>query len=139
MKKLINGTGTLLEESLAGFAAAHAGIVTLGEEGKFVRRRDLKRANFDFHFGLYRLSKMPALIGMIENLWIQHGPMLNYLYPEGHPTYEREHQHVYMLRAMRERDAEALCRGVRDDLIEGGRQFVAHLVELERREAEAGK
>ena len=42
------------------------------------------RANFDFHFGLYRLSKMPALIGMIENLWIQHGPMLNYLYPEGH-------------------------------------------------------
>ena len=25
------------------------------------------RANFDFHFGLYRLSKMPALIGMIEN------------------------------------------------------------------------
>jgi hypothetical protein len=86
MKKLINGTGTLLEESLAGFAAAHAGIVTLGEEGKFVRRRDLKRANFDFHFGLYRLSKMPALIGMIENLWIQHGPMLNYLYPEGHPA-----------------------------------------------------
>ena len=47
------------------------------------------RANFDFHFGLYRQSKMPALIGMIENLWIQHGPMLNYLYPEGHPTYER--------------------------------------------------
>jgi DNA-binding GntR family transcriptional regulator len=97
------------------------------------------RANFDFHFGLYRLSKMPALIGMIENLWIQHGPMLNYLYPEGHPTYEREHQHVYMLRAMRKRDAEALCQGVRDDLIEGGRKFVAHLVELERREAEAGK
>ncbi len=26
------------------------------------------RANFDFHFGLYRLSKMPALIGMLENL-----------------------------------------------------------------------
>ena len=80
------------------------------------------RANFDFHFGLYRLSKMPALIGMIENLWIQHGPMLNYLYPEGHPTYEREHQHVYMLRAMRQRDADALCQGVRDDLIEGGAQ-----------------
>src|SRR5215470_19762139 len=43
MKKLINRTETLLDESLAGFAAAHAGIVTLGEEGKFVRRRDLKR------------------------------------------------------------------------------------------------
>ena len=82
---------------------------------------------------------MPALIGMIENLWIQHGPMLNYLYPEGHPTYAKEHQHVYMLRAMRARDAEALCEGVRGDLIEGGARFLAHLLELERREAEAEK
>src|ERR671924_1662155 len=43
MKKLINRTETLLEESLAGFAAAHADLVALGEEGKFVRRRTLKR------------------------------------------------------------------------------------------------
>lgn len=43
MKKLINGVETLLSESLSGFAAAHADIVALGEEGKFVRRRDLKR------------------------------------------------------------------------------------------------
>jgi phosphoenolpyruvate---glycerone phosphotransferase subunit DhaK len=43
MKKLINGIETLLEESLSGFAAAHSDIVTLGKEGKFVRRRDLKR------------------------------------------------------------------------------------------------
>jgi dihydroxyacetone kinase-like protein len=43
MKKLINGVETLLSESLSGFAAAHADIVVLGEEDKFVRRRDLKR------------------------------------------------------------------------------------------------
>src|SRR5688572_32151210 len=42
MKKLINGTETLLGESLDGFAAAHSDIVTLGEERKFVRRRELK-------------------------------------------------------------------------------------------------
>jgi phosphoenolpyruvate---glycerone phosphotransferase subunit DhaK len=42
MKKLINDTGTLLTESLDGFAAAHADIVTLGDEHKFVRRRTLK-------------------------------------------------------------------------------------------------
>ena len=35
------------------------------------------RVNFDFHFGLYRQSRMPALIAILENLWIQHGPMLN--------------------------------------------------------------
>src|SRR5215470_13878769 len=42
MKKLINKVESVLAESLSGFAAAHADIVTLGEEGKFVRRRNLK-------------------------------------------------------------------------------------------------
>ena len=42
MKKLINAPETVLAESLDGFAAAHAGIVALGEERKFVRRRTLK-------------------------------------------------------------------------------------------------
>src|SRR6266702_2467698 len=42
MKKLINATDNLLTESLDGFAAAHADIVALGPEHKFVRRRTLK-------------------------------------------------------------------------------------------------
>src|SRR5437016_11152870 len=42
MKMLINRTETLLEESLDGFAAAHADILLLGTERKFVRRRGLK-------------------------------------------------------------------------------------------------
>src|SRR5258705_10070747 len=42
MKKLVNATDTILVESLDGFAAAHADIVTLGAEYKFVRRRALK-------------------------------------------------------------------------------------------------
>jgi phosphoenolpyruvate---glycerone phosphotransferase subunit DhaK len=39
MKKLINGIDTALVESLAGFASAHADLVCLGNEGKFVRRK----------------------------------------------------------------------------------------------------
>ena len=42
MKKLINSADTLLEESLDGLAAAHADILLLGAERKFVRRRTLK-------------------------------------------------------------------------------------------------
>jgi len=42
MKKLINSADTVLEESLDGFAAAHADILVLGAERKFVRRRSLK-------------------------------------------------------------------------------------------------
>src|SRR6187200_983033 len=42
MEKLINGADTVLEEILDGFAAAHADILLLGAERKFVRRRTLK-------------------------------------------------------------------------------------------------
>ncbi|WP_206952087.1 dihydroxyacetone kinase subunit DhaK [Trinickia acidisoli] len=42
MKKLINAPEKVLSESLDGFAAAHADIVTLGAEKKFVRRKTLK-------------------------------------------------------------------------------------------------
>src|SRR5690242_15163100 len=38
MKKLINSPASILEESLAGFAAAHADIVALDPAGRFVRR-----------------------------------------------------------------------------------------------------
>src|SRR5919109_4431771 len=42
MKKLINSAEAVLSESLDGFAAAHAGLVVLGEDRKFVRRKDLR-------------------------------------------------------------------------------------------------
>lgn len=42
MKKLINDVANVLPESLDGFAAAHADLVQLGEERKFIRRKALK-------------------------------------------------------------------------------------------------
>ncbi|MCF6114823.1 dihydroxyacetone kinase subunit DhaK [Mesorhizobium muleiense] len=42
MKKFLNSVDTVLTESLDGFVAAHADIVVLGDEHKFVRRRTLK-------------------------------------------------------------------------------------------------
>ncbi|WP_368904783.1 GntR family transcriptional regulator [Taklimakanibacter lacteus] len=92
------------------------------------------RANFDFHFGLYRGAKMPQLITMLENLWLQHGPLLNFLYPDGHPTYDGRHQHEHIVEALRARDREALRAAVHADLVEGGRNFLRHLQELEKAE-----
>ena len=43
MKKLINAVETVLPESLDGFAAAHADIVALGAERKFIRRAQPRR------------------------------------------------------------------------------------------------
>ncbi|WP_338699332.1 MULTISPECIES: dihydroxyacetone kinase subunit DhaK [unclassified Bradyrhizobium] len=41
MKKFINAVDNVLAESLDGFASAHADLVMLGAERKFVRRREL--------------------------------------------------------------------------------------------------
>jgi phosphoenolpyruvate---glycerone phosphotransferase subunit DhaK len=43
MKKLMNSADRMLAESLDGFAAAHAGILVLDDERRFVRRRVLKQ------------------------------------------------------------------------------------------------
>lgn len=42
MKKLINAVDDVVNESLAGFCAAHADIVRLGEAAPFILRKDLK-------------------------------------------------------------------------------------------------
>ena len=42
MKKLINATDQVLTESLNGFVSAHADLLELGAEGKFVRRKQIK-------------------------------------------------------------------------------------------------
>src|SRR5437868_8844391 len=42
MKKLINAVGDVVNESLAGFCAAHSDIVRLGKTAPFVLRRHLR-------------------------------------------------------------------------------------------------
>jgi dihydroxyacetone kinase-like protein len=42
MKKFMNSVDTVLSESLDGFVAAHADILVLGDEHKFIRRKVLK-------------------------------------------------------------------------------------------------
>ncbi len=59
MKKFIDSVDTMLADSLDGFAAAHADIVTLGEERKFVRRRVL----------------MPGKVGLISGGGSGHEPL----------------------------------------------------------------
>lgn len=92
------------------------------------------QANYDFHFSVYRKSGMPHLIEILERLWIQVGPLMTFLYPHGHPTYAGLHQHVNVLNALKARDKKALGKAFQQDLIEGGRNFVRYLAEIEGKE-----
>ena len=98
------------------------------------KTRDYRGAlqyNFDFHFGIYRRSGMPQLTEMLDRIWMQVGPMMNFLYPHGHPRYDGAHQHTHVLRGLKQRDVKAVRKAITDDLIEGGRNFVRVLEEIE--------
>ena len=88
-------------------------------------------ANYEFHFSVYRRSEMPQLIEILERLWVQIGPLLNFLYPFGHPSYDGPHQHLNVIAALRNRDADGLADAFRDDLVEGGRSFLKYLESIE--------
>jgi DNA-binding GntR family transcriptional regulator len=88
--------------------------------------------NFDFHFGIYRRSGMPQLTELLDRIWMQVGPMMNFLYPYGHPRYDGPHQHLNVLKALQERDVKGLRAAIKADLVEGGRDFVRVLEEIDR-------
>ena len=116
------------DATVARLAEAHARLVAAEAAKDY---ETAVRANFEFHFGLYWKSEMPTLIEMLETLWMRVGPLLNDLYPHGHPTYHGRHQHEHVLGALRRRDRADLSAAIRDDLIEGGRNFLRHLEVLE--------
>ncbi|MBB4000348.1 GntR family transcriptional regulator [Aureimonas pseudogalii] len=115
--------------ALEALTETHAHLTAAEAEGKW---REAINANYEFHFGLYRLSGMPHLIEVLERLWLRLGPMLNHLYPHGKPTYAGRHQHENILDALRRGDRTDLAASIRDDMLEGGRGFVIRLEELSR-------
>jgi DNA-binding GntR family transcriptional regulator len=116
------------EKAINRLAESHRKLM-LAEKTK--NYPDALQHNFDFHFGIYRASGMPQLTTLLEKLWIQVGPMLNFLYPFGHPTYAGAHQHTHILDGLRRRDVNAVRNAVAKDLIEGGSNFVSYLAQLE--------
>lgn len=88
-------------------------------------------ANRAFHFAIFERAGMPALVQVLERLWLRVGPMLSELYPDARPHYPDEHQHMAILRALRKREPHALRMAVRLDLIEGGRNLLRRLSEKE--------
>jgi len=84
---------TAIRQCVEGFAAEQAARQRGGKEGTAMRRheaafrRESKRrapdidaaivANANLHFAVYRAAGMPALLAIIEGLWLRIGPMLN--------------------------------------------------------------
>ena len=68
MKKLINAVDDVVNESLAGFCAAHSDIVRLGETAPIVLRRQLKPGKVGLVSGALTtggLARLPADLWML--------------------------------------------------------------------------
>lgn len=85
--------------------------------------RRLFHANKEFHFTIYRTARMPLLKTMIENLWLQIGPMLHFsLGFRGREATSKfaPDCHQRMLRGLRDHDIEAARQGLESDIMEAG-------------------
>jgi DNA-binding GntR family transcriptional regulator len=92
------------------------------------------RNNWRFHHAVYSAARMPELLALIEGIWLRNGPMLNLQYPGAPPRYDGEHQHLAVIRGLRQHDPAQVRYAIQADTLEGGRNFVALLERIDRGE-----
>ena len=83
------------------------------------------RANYGFHFAIYRAAKSENLLRIVEDLWLQISPYFNMLHESGNYSTANTH-HETMYTALRDRDAKTLRAAVRED-IDGAYQVLLKL------------
>lgn len=83
--------------------------------------------NRAFRFGLYERARMPALLEMIERLWLQIGPALNYLYPQPPAAEGGPHSYDCILDALDRRDAPAAREAIDRAIDEGSQILLANM------------
>lgn len=77
------------------------------------------RMNQRFHFALSEIGNMPILRELLENLWLQMGPLISSGYKEGGRTMVEHHYTV--IEAIRNADGTAARSAIRKDILEGGK------------------
>lgn len=97
-----------------------AEIVALNEE--LIRKHEqhdysaLISLNWQFHFTLYRASRMETLVRMIESCWLMTGSYLNVIYPEFAEVSEGITNHQQIVRALERRDADRVAAAITTDI-----------------------
>jgi DNA-binding GntR family transcriptional regulator len=82
------------------------------------------KANLEFHRTLYLRAQAPAMLAMVETVWLQLGPTMAMLYGRLNRT-EPPRGHRLMIAALRAGDDPGLRVAVRADVTHGLRLLVA--------------
>ena len=87
------------------------------------------RLNREFHFMVYRLSRMEMLTSHIESLWISMGPILNVFYNEVANNYVGAEEHTNLIKALRARDGKKARAAITMDILRGGEALMGYLTD----------
>ena len=123
----------LLEPELASRALPRAHFALIerlqainSSVSEAVARRDAVgyiRSNLEFHRTLYLRAQAPAMLAMVETVWLQLGPTMRKLYSRLNRT-ELPRQHWLIVAALRAGDEPGLRLAVRTDVTQGLRMLV---------------
>jgi DNA-binding GntR family transcriptional regulator len=82
------------------------------------------RGNFEFHRTLYLRAQAPAMLAIIETVWLQLGPTMPTIYGRLRRNEAPQH-HRAILAALRAGDEPGLRLAVRTDVSQGLRHIIA--------------
>ncbi|WP_172299281.1 GntR family transcriptional regulator [Pseudoruegeria sp. HB172150] len=124
----------LIETELASRALPRAHIALIdrlnainGQIAEAVAKQDAVayiRTNLEFHRTLYLRAQAPAMLALVETVWLQLGPTMRKLYGRLQRT-EVPQQHKLIVAALRAGDEPGLRLSVRTDVTQGLRMLVA--------------
>jgi DNA-binding GntR family transcriptional regulator len=125
---------SLLEVELASRALPRAHMALIdrlqsinGRISEDIARHDAVgyiRRNLEFHRTLYLRAQAPAMLAMVETVWLQLGPTMRALYGRLQRK-EPPHYHRLMIGALKAGDEPGLRLAVRSDVTQGLRMLVA--------------
>lgn len=105
-----------LIDRLATINAANAEAVARQDSVAYIR------TNLEFHRTLYLRAQAPAMLAMLETVWLQLGPTMRALYSRLRRNEPPQH-HRMILAALRAGDEPALRLAVRTDVTQGLRHL----------------
>ncbi|ATN35986.1 hypothetical protein ACO34A_19455 [Rhizobium sp. ACO-34A] len=85
----------------------------------------LMEINWSFHFRIYEASQMPFLVRMIESCWLRTGSYLKVIYPDFAVTDNGILNHIAIIRAIREGDANAVADAIVKDIETSSQAYFA--------------
>lgn len=87
------------------------------------------QANWSLHLAIYQASGTPRLLNMIEGMWLRVGPYVRCMMPDQAHMQDSLPHHANMVQALRDGNAKAARRAIKQDISEAADAFIAFLAD----------